>query len=114
MCVHDSAQKWGCTLGCVDGRAKGVLNGCAHIRMCVSVQGEGCTRVLEQGFKLAHSCEEAKRGSGVQVNVGMGLHVCLRVHGCVRGLLHRRACAPGLGSVCECAKVGGLISCASM
>ena len=66
MAVHQrmctTAQKWGCTLGCVDGRAKGVLNGCAHIRMRVSVQGEGCTRVLELGFKLAHSCVKAKGG----------------------------------------------------
>ena len=95
--VHDSAQKCGWTLGCVDGRAKRVLNGCAHIRMCVSVQGEGCTRVLELGFKLAHSCEEAKRGSGVQVNVGMGLHVCLRVHGCVKG---------AVAQMCMCARIG--------
>lgn len=97
VCVHDSAQTWACTLGCVDGRAKGGLNGCAHICMRVSVQGEGCTRVLELGFKLAHSCEEAKRGSGVQVNVGMGLHVCLRVHGCVKG---------AVAQMCMCARIG--------
>ena len=80
MCVHDSAQTWGCTLGCVDGRAKGVLNGCAHIRMCVSVQGEGCTRVLEQGFKLAHSCVKARGGQVCKCVLGL---VCTCVCACV-------------------------------
>ena len=53
--------------------------------------------MLEHDFKLAHSCEEAKGGSGVQVNIGMVLHMCLRVHGCVKG---------AVAQPCVCARIG--------